>query len=56
VPAAAPEVAFGGPGDVLLVRVDPDLECLRAAALAAGIAAAELERFFGQFSGVSAPA
>ena len=56
VPAAAGQVAFGAPGEVLLVRVAPDLDRLRAAARAAGIGAEELERFCGQFSGVSAPA
>jgi mannose-6-phosphate isomerase len=56
VPAAATRVAFGGPGEALLVRVDPDLAALRAAATAAGVASDVLERFCGQFSGVSRPA
>jgi len=56
VPAAAEGVTFAAPGEALLVRVDPDLGSIRAAAAAAGIALAELDRFFGQFSGASAPA
>jgi mannose-6-phosphate isomerase len=56
VPAAAEQAAFSVPGDMLLVRVAPDLDRLRQSALAAGIGADELERFCGQFSGVSAPA
>jgi len=42
-------------GEALLVRVDPDLDRLRAAAAAAGVEAAALDAFFGQFSGASAP-
>ena len=56
VPAGAAEVTFEGPGDALLVRVDPDLGVMRATAAAAGIAAATFEQFCGQFSGASAPA
>jgi len=56
VPAADEAVTFAGPGEGLLVRVDPDLEQLRADARAAGVAADVLERFLSQFSGVSAPA
>jgi mannose-6-phosphate isomerase len=55
VPAATAQIAFAGPGDALLVRVDPDLEQLRAAAAASGAAAGVLDAFFAQFS-VSAPA
>jgi mannose-6-phosphate isomerase len=56
VPAAAGQVAFGGPSEALLVRVDPDLAALRAAAASAGVAAGVVDRFCGQFSGVSQPA
>ena len=56
VPAATARLTFAGAGEALLVRVDPDLADIRAAAAAAGAAAAELDRFFGQFSGASAPA
>lgn len=51
IPAAAARVTFDGPGDVLLVRVAPDLAALRAAASAAGVAPEVFERFCGQFSG-----
>jgi mannose-6-phosphate isomerase len=54
VPAAAGRIAFTTPGQALVVRVDPDLEALRADALAAGVAAAALDAFCGQFSGASA--
>jgi mannose-6-phosphate isomerase len=51
VPAAVPEIAFGTLGAAMLVRVQPDLGALRDDAAAGGIGAAEIERFFGQFSG-----
>jgi mannose-6-phosphate isomerase len=56
VPAAAGSVTFAASGEALVVRVDPDLGALRAAAVAAGVAAAVLDAFCGQFSGASAPA
>lgn len=56
VPAAAAAVTFAGAGEALLVRVDPDLAGLRAAAAGAGLAAGVLDAFCGQFSGASAPA
>ena len=56
VPAAAERVAFAAPGEALVVRVDPDLARLRESAAAAGVPAAALEAFCGQFSGASAPA
>jgi mannose-6-phosphate isomerase len=56
VPAAAARVTFAGPGEALLVRVDPDLARLRSAATAAGVAPEVFERFCGQFSGASRPA
>jgi mannose-6-phosphate isomerase len=55
VPAAAEHVTFALPGTALLVRVDPDLDHLRAAAASAGVSAGQLDAFFRQFSGVSAP-
>lgn len=54
VPAAAETVTFGAPGGALLVRVDPDLDRLAAAARTAGVAAAAWEGFRAQFSGASA--
>ncbi|HEY5348094.1 MAG TPA: hypothetical protein VIJ64_00100, partial [Candidatus Lustribacter sp.] len=56
VPAAAARVAFSTPGEALVVRIDPDLEALRAAATAAGVAAGALATFCGQFSAASRPA
>jgi mannose-6-phosphate isomerase len=56
VPAATTQVTFGGSGEALLVRVDPDLAALRAAAAAGGVAADAVERFCAQFSGASRPA
>jgi hypothetical protein len=56
VPAAAATIAFEGPGEALIVRVDPDLEQLRAEALAAGVTAAAVEAFYQQFSGASGTA
>src|ERR1700677_2159123 len=50
VPAATTQVTFGGSGEALLVRVDPDLAALRAAAAAGGVAADAVERFCAQFS------
>ncbi len=54
VPAAAAQVRFGAPGAALVVRVEPDLDVLRAEAAAGGIAAGALETFFGRFSAASA--
>jgi mannose-6-phosphate isomerase len=56
VPAVAQQCAFSGPGEALVVRVDPDLAQLRSEAASADIAGAVLDAFFRQFSGVSAPA
>jgi mannose-6-phosphate isomerase len=56
VPAAAAHITFAEAGEALVVRIDPDLERLRAAAAAAGVNAATLDAFYAQFSGVSRPA
>jgi mannose-6-phosphate isomerase len=56
VPAAAGRLTFAAPGEALIVRVEPDLETLRAGAAAAGLAADVLATFFGRFSAASAPA
>ena len=55
VPAGVTDVVFGGLGDGLVVRVEPDLSALRAEAAAAGIGADQLDAFFAQFR-ASAPA
>jgi mannose-6-phosphate isomerase len=55
VPADVARVTFAGPGEALVVRVDPDLERLRRAALAAGVNAANYEAFGAQFSGAVSP-
>ncbi len=51
VPAAAPtvELTASGATTALVARADPDLGQLRADASAAGVPAAELAAFFGQF-------
>jgi len=53
VPAATGRVTLTAPGEALIVRVQPDLGALRAAAAAAGVAAGVLDAFFGRFSAAS---
>jgi mannose-6-phosphate isomerase len=53
IPATAADVVVtsrGGTAAALLVRVQPDLSALRAAAAAGGIAPAPLDAFFAQFA------
>jgi mannose-6-phosphate isomerase len=56
VPAALAQVAFEAAGEALLVRIDPDLGRLGAAAAASGVASDVLAGFLAQFSAVSPPA
>ena len=56
LPAAAGRATFAQPGEALVVRIDPDLEKLRAVAVTRGVAAAVVDAFLSQFSGASAPA
>ena len=55
VPAAIASIAFVDDLDALVVRIDPDLQQLRIAAVGAGIHEPVLDAFFAQFS-ASAPA
>jgi mannose-6-phosphate isomerase len=55
VPAALAQVSFETAGEALLVRIDPDLGRLGAAATASGLASDVLDPFLGQFSDVSPP-
>lgn len=50
VPAALASCEFFSAGEMLVVRPEPRLDRLRSAAASAGIAASELDAFFGQFA------
>jgi mannose-6-phosphate isomerase len=50
VPAALASFAIAAPAEMLVVRPEPALDRLREAARVGGVAAAELDRFFGQFA------